>query len=121
MGELLEPLLGQEGVEEALDDLFVGLGELLHLLEHVEQLAVLEVGAGGLVDGSFEQVVARDAENVGHALEGVRGGTGETALVAANVGVVDPDALAEDGLGEAVLSAELAKALGEAVVVVQGV
>jgi hypothetical protein len=69
--------------------------ERRHLLE---QLSVLEARLGGLVGGAVEQVVAGDAEGVGEALEGVGGGSGLAALVAADQIGVQSDELGELGV-----------------------
>ena len=114
-GEGLDLLLGEEGVEDLLDEGLVVVGEAIDLLKHAEELAVLEVGAGGVLGITLEQVVGRDAEHVGEALEGGGGGEGAAALVAADVGVVKLDQLTELGLGEALGLAQLAEAGSEVV------
>jgi hypothetical protein len=74
----------------------------------------LKSARAAFLRGALEQVVARDAELIGEALQGISAGAGDAALVATDVRVVPADLLAELGLGEALDLAELAKAILEA-------
>ena len=103
----------EECIEEFLDDELVVIGELFDLLKLSEQLAIFEVGFCGVSGGAFNQVVAGDTEDVCEALEGVGRGSGDTALVATDVGVVEIDFLTELALGEALGLPELTESLGK--------
>jgi hypothetical protein len=59
---VLDPVLEQERVEQALDDAPVRVGHLLDLAELAQQLPVLEAGLGGLLARALHEVVGRDVE-----------------------------------------------------------
>lgn len=69
--DVLDLPLGDEGVEEGLDHLLVGVGQMLDGLELAEQLAVGDAGGSGLVAGPVEQVIAGGVERVSQLRQGV--------------------------------------------------
>jgi hypothetical protein len=56
---------GDESIEEGLDHLLVGVGQMLDGLELAQEIAVGDAGGSGFVAGALEQVIAGGVERVG--------------------------------------------------------
>jgi len=65
---------GDEGIEEGLDHLLVGVGQMLDGLELAQEIAIGDAGGGCFVAGPLEQIIAGGVERVGETLEGVAAG-----------------------------------------------
>lgn len=71
---------GEEGIEQRLDDLLVGIGEVFDGLELTQQFAIGDARGGGFIGCAVEQIIAGGIERVGEALEAIAAGARSAAL-----------------------------------------
>jgi len=98
-GELLYPSLGDERVDQRLNNAFIGIGHFFDGPELVQQLLVAQRALGQLIGGAVGQVVRGDPQHIGQLGQHIRRGLCALVLVPSYLRVVDPRQVPQLRLG----------------------